>query len=139
MANPKGNLAGYTDPSIPGWQARAFDRVQARQKKSKRYTEREDGLAVRFDRPFRKLLDEAAMRRGCSMAGYVRRAMLAFVIHDLGLSPEEAGQHMPRPTPYGKNGGSGNKTLTQDNLTGYGPWVITGLEEASDESGEEGL
>lgn len=139
MANPKGNLAGYTDPSIPGWQARAFDRVQGRQKKSKRYTEREDGLAIRFDRPFRALLDEAAMRRGMSMAGYCRRAVIAFIAHDLGLPVAEVGQHMPRPTIYQLHRGSGNKTLTRDNLTGYGPWVITGLEEASDESGEEGL
>ena len=137
--NPYGNLAGYTDPSVPGWQARVVERVKARQKKSKRHTERADCVRVVFDPPFRELLDEAAMRRGMSMAGYCRRAIAAFVAHDLGLPVKEAGQHMPVPTQYRSKGGVGNTQKTRDNLSGYGDWVITGLEEAPDESAGDEL
>lgn len=130
--NPYGNLAGISDPSIPGWQERAFERVKARQKGSKRRTERQDSLRTVWDRPFRALLDEAARRRGMSMAGYCRRAIAAFVAHDLGIAPDEAGQYMPIPTPYRTHHGMGNIVKTRDNLSGYGRWVITGLEEAPD-------
>jgi hypothetical protein len=139
VANPKGNLAGYTDVSVPGWQARAFNRVKARQKGSKRHTERQDGVRTVWDRPFRVLLDEAASRRGMSMAGYCRRAIAAFVAHDLGITPRAAAQYMPIPTPYGRLRGSGHKLITRDNLAGYGKWVITGLEEAPDDTTDDGI
>lgn len=130
MGNPKGNLAGYTDPSVPGWQQRAIARVRARQKLSKRHTERQDGVRTVWDLPFRYLLDEAARRRGLSMAGYCRRAIAAFVEHDLGLNTGEGAQHMPVPTTYGLHRGHGNSMKTQDDLKGYGKWVIRGLDEA---------
>jgi len=139
VANPKGNLAGYTDVSVPGWQKRAFDRVKARQRGSKRHTERQDGVRTVWDVPFRVLLDEAAMRRGISMAGYCRRAIAAFVAHDLGITPKASAQYMPVPTQYRSAGGVGNIVKTRDNLAGYGKWVITGLEEAPDDTADNGL
>lgn len=139
MANPKGNLAGFTDISVPGWQKRAFDRVKARQKGSKRHTERQDGVRTVWDIPFRVLLDEAASRRGISMAGYCRRAIAAFVAHDLGITPKASAQHMPVPTEYRSKGGVGNTVKTRDNLAGYGKWVITGLEEAPDDTADDGI
>lgn len=134
MANPKGNLAGYTDVSVPGWQKRAFDRVKSRQKGSKRHTERQDGVRTVWDIPFRTLLDEAAHRRGISMAGYCRRAIAAFVAHDLGITPKASAQYMPIPTEYRSKGGVGNSVKSRDNLSGYGKWVITGLEDAPDDT-----
>lgn len=130
MPNPRGNLAGYTDPSEPGWQERAMSRVKARQKQSKRHTERRDGVRAVWDLPFRALIDEAARRRGVSMAGYCRRAIAAFVEHDLGLDTGEAAQHMPVPTTYGIHYGHGASVKTRDNLKDYGHWVIRGLDEA---------
>lgn len=128
--NPKGNLAGYTDPSVPGWQERAMARVKARQRQSKRTTERRDGVRAVWDVPFRALIDEAARRRGMSMAGYCRRAICAFVEHDLGLKTGEGAQYMPTPTNYRVFHGHGALVKTQDDLKGYGKWVIKGLDEA---------
>jgi hypothetical protein len=130
MGNPYGNLAGVSDPSEEGWQERALARVKARQKQSKRHTERADCVKVVFDPPFRALLDEAASRRGLSMAGYCRRAIAAFVAHDLGLKPAEAARYMPVPTIYRAVGGVGNIIKTEDDLKGYGKWVIRDLDEA---------
>lgn len=130
MANPRGNLAGYTDPSEPGWQERAVARVKARQRQSKRHTERRDGVRAVWDLPFRAFLDEAARRRGLSMAGYCRRAIAAFVEHDLGLSTGDGAQHMPVPTGYRVHNGHGTTIKTHDDLRGYGKWVIRELDEA---------
>lgn len=137
--NPYGNLAGVSDPSIPGWQRRAFERVKGRQKGSTRHTERQDGIRTVWDVPFRVFLDEACRRRGMSMQGYCRRAIAAFVAHDLGIPVADVGKYMPIPTPYKVTHGVGRFGKTEDNLTGYGKWVITGLEDAPNESGDEGI
>ena len=130
MANPNPELRGYADPSVPGWQRRAFERVKSRQKGSKRHTERQDGVRTVWDVPFRVLLDEAANRRGISMAGYCRRAIAAFVAHDLGLESKEAAKYMPVPSAYRVGHGHGNIVKTEDDLKGYGKWVIRELDEA---------
>lgn len=130
MANPRGNLAGYTDPSEPGWQERAMARVKARQKQSKRHTERRDGVRAVWDLPFRAFLDEAARRRGMSMTGYCRRAIAAFVEYDLGLDTGEAAQHMAVPAHYRLHRGHGFSIKTRDDLKGYGRWVIREVDEA---------
>lgn len=129
MANPRGNLAGFTDPSVPGWQRIALERVKARQKKTKRHTERSSGTLVTYDDPLRPLLDEACRRRNMSMQGYARRALGAFIARDLGLPLSEVLSNMPTPTPYRAGGGSGRKDRTHDDGRGMGPWLITGLEE----------
>jgi len=129
MANPRGNLAGFTDPSTPGWQQRALERVQARQKRSKRHTERVSGVLATFDDPFRVLLDEACMRRGISMQGYARRAIAAFVAHDLDIPLSEVLKHMAVPTEYRAAAGFGRSRKTGDDGRGFGAWFIDKLRE----------
>lgn len=129
MANPKGNLAGWSDPEEPGWQQRAMDAVVARRKKTKRNGERKNGLGVYYDDGFRPLLDEACRRRGISMAGYARRAVAAFVAHDLGLPLSEVAADMARPTGYRVEGGHGRGDKTHDDARGMGPWKIEELRE----------
>lgn len=129
---PKGNrtsrLQGFADPpSLPGWQARALQRVANRQRKSKRAAEREGGVLAVYDLDFRPLIDEACHRRGISMAGYARRALAAMIAYDLDLPLPEVLKHMPMPTQYREYGGTGRNTKTEDSGQGYGPWIIEGV------------
>lgn len=125
--NPRGNLAGYTDPSEEGWQARALLRVKERQKKTKRHTERVSGTLATYDAGLRPLLDEACRRRGTSMQGYVRRALCAFIAHDLGLPLSEVTRFTSPPRPYNSGGGSAWQVRQDDDGRGYGGWCIERL------------
>lgn len=127
--NPRGNLAGFTDPSEPGWQARAVLRVKNRQKNTKRHGERKSGTLATYDDGLRVLLDEACRRRAMSMQGYVRRALCAFIAHDLGLPLSEVTKFTSPPTPYRSNGGGGRKVRIDDDGTGHGAWRIEKLGE----------
>lgn len=133
MGNPEPDLQGWADRSTPGWQERALERVKARETGKRKY-ERQDGVRVDFDRPFRVHLDEACMRRGMSFSGYARRALAAFIAYDLGVPIEEILKHTAYPLEYHPNvprwNGKGHKT--SDTGKGYGAWVITGLKEVGD-------
>jgi hypothetical protein len=129
MANSRGNLAGATDKSTPGWQEEAKRRIALRAANTKRKTERSNGTFLPFDDPFRALLDEAAKRRGLSMVGYARRAVAAMIAHDLDLPFTEVIQHAPQPAEYGKSGGaSGISKRSNDNGLGFGSWKILRLK-----------
>lgn len=128
--NPKGNLAGFTDRvGDPNWMANAMDRVAIRQKRTKRHAERKSGVLAVYDPPFQNYFDEAAQRRGMSLAGYARRALAAMIAHDLGVPLEEVAKHMPRPTEYRAEGGTGRHVRTEDDGKGFGEWQITGVTE----------
>ena len=129
MANPRGNLAGYTDPSQPGWQARALERVKGRQKKTHRHTERTSGTLATYDDGLRPFFDEACRRRGLSRQGYLRRALCAFIAYDLGLPFAAVSKFTSVPTRYSASAGGGRFVRMDDDGTGYGPWKITDLEE----------
>lgn len=128
MANRNVDLAGYSDPEVPGWQQRAMDRVRERQAKTRK-GQRKNGLYLFFDDPFRVLLDEAARRRGISMVGYLRRAAAAMIAHDLGVEFTEVARHAAQPRPYGglTTHGLAPKT-SYDNGEGHGDWVIERLK-----------
>lgn len=127
MANPNGNLAGATDPSVPGWQDRAMDRVREQQKGTQRKRERSRGMSVPYDPELHKLLITAAQRRDISLVGYCRRAIMAMIAHDLGLPFKEVAQYGAQPVPYGKSGAHFQKR-TNDNGMGFGSWLIRGLK-----------
>lgn len=128
MPNPRGNLAGWADPSKPGWEDRLKERVQARQRKTKRASTRTNGMYLFFDDPYRLLLDEAAHRRDISMAGYGRRAIASFIAHDLDMPFEEVIHHAAQPSGYlGRM--EGRRSKTHDDGVGHGLWIIEGLIE----------
>lgn len=130
MANRKSRLQGFTDPSVPGWETRALEAVKGRQKNSHRNNERQDGMILTFDIECKVLVDEAASRRGISMAGYGRRALAAFLAYDLGLPLEEVLQYMSKPTPYRQYGAHGRPLVRiNDDGNDYGKWVIKGLDD----------
>ena len=129
MGNPRPDLQGWADrESAPGWQELAIARVRARQHENRRHNERSSGLYLFFDDQFRVLLDEACLRRGISLTGYLRRAAAAMIAYDLDLPLQEVAKHGAKPAAYGSTGG-GRKVRTHDDGLGFGPWDITGLEE----------
>lgn len=129
MPNPRPDLQGFADPSIPGWKERALGRVAERAQPSRRRNAgRTNGMYLLFDDGLRPLLDEACLRRNISLTGYGRRAMIAFIAHDLGLDIEEVAQYAAVPAGYGE-GGSGRPERTKDTGRTKGPWIIKGLRQ----------
>jgi hypothetical protein len=126
MANPNGNLAGWSDPEEEGWQQRALERVRARQRSTRRDA-RNNGMYMFFDDGFRQMLDEACYRRNISLTGYGRRATGAFIAHDLGLPIEDVLYHTARPAGYTEHSGRRPAQRSHDDGRGMGLWIIDGL------------
>jgi hypothetical protein len=99
--------------------------VKGRQLKSHRHHERRDGVTAVFDIECKVLLDAAAHKRGITMAGYARRALAAFIAHDLGMSITEVTQYMSQPSGYREIGAHGRPLVRlNDDGEGYGDWTI---------------
>lgn len=126
-------MAGYTDPEKEGWEERALARVHERQKKSRK-GRRTQGITLFYDIPFRVVLDAAAAKRGISMNGYVRRSVIAMMCHDLGLKATDLGRHTARATGYGVRNPDGSKSKGYDDMEGFGPWHITGVDDGGTSS-----
>lgn len=131
MVNTKGQLAGFSDPSVPGWQDRLKDRVAARHAEAMR-TERRTpsplravNLNVRQSIEFAAALRDAAHARGMSPAAYARRSIAAFVAHDSGRPLADLLATLPAVQPPTQNRlfAAG----TPDDGHGHGQWTITGL------------
>lgn len=129
MANPRGNLAGWSDRSEPGWQGRVMEKLVNNQKGTKRHQERISGVLATFDEPFRLLLEEACTRRNISRQGYARRAIAAFIAEDLGLPLAEVLKNCAIPIPMSTRVDR-KPVRTEDDGKGFGPWKITGVEDA---------
>lgn len=132
MGNPNGNLAGFTDPGDPNWQSNVLAMYRER---NKRTGGRYYRLHINFDLAFRGLLNRAAEKRGISLSSYCRRAISAFVAHDLGLPFGDVLSYSPVASPYGdinrtrparhRDPKTNRMTVTTDTPDGYGPWEIT--------------
>ncbi len=72
----------------------------------------------------RGLLKEAARRRGISIVAYCRRALAAFIVHDLGLDWDEFMQREPQTQPFGSI-----KRGQHLSGAGYGSWKV-GCDDA---------
>ena len=127
MANPKGNLAGWSDKSVPGWEKRAIEAVRARQRKLNRTSKRSTSTTVFYDDPLKPYIDEACRRRNISITGYFRRALIAMIAYDLGVDIRTVARYGARPRNYGKN--TGQNERIDDDMSGHGPWKITGMVE----------
>lgn len=126
MVNYNPPLQGWADrDEDPEWMENAIARVRARQRKSKSSENRNSGTYVFYDPPLRVLLNEAAHRRGIGVTGYCRRAIAAFIAHDLKMPLGEVTRHMAKPTMENK----GARKRTFDDGQGFGPWLIERLQE----------
>lgn len=82
---------------------------------------------VGFSPRVQPFLVRAAQLRGISIAGYIRRATMAFVAKDLGIDPIELFTADMAPSPYGRGGKHSDRDLDG---TRYGTW-----KACPDESG----
>lgn len=83
---------------------------------------------LRLDAPSNRVIRRAAQRRGMSPAAYIRRAAVAFALHDLEQTRlwGEVNADEPGFTAFGRNMG---KAPYRPNGHGFGPWRIIGLEK----------
>lgn len=97
---------------------RATERVAARQRDhGKPIVTSRTGFAAAVQ----PLLVEAARRRGISIAGYIRRATMAFVAKDLGLDPIEVFAQDMAPAPYQRGGAHSDRDLDGKR---FGQWKV---------------
>jgi hypothetical protein len=110
-----------TDHSGKVWAQRLEDVMVERQP---RRAERKS-VILNMPRTMRIALAYAAERRGMSLSGYARRAIMAFVCRDLGLDWFEIMADEPRIR-------RADTRRYSDSIppgAAYGPWEIEGLRE----------
>jgi hypothetical protein len=98
-----------------GWRDRVVGNVARTSEVRVRRTKAVSRLTMEVTVGIMPLLMEACRRRQISPTGYIRRAMLAFIAHDLNRPLEDVLVHDPRfsppgsrivvPDPEGKMGG----------------------------------
>lgn len=89
--------------SNPGWADRLLSNVQARPLGTNGRGPHASRLNIELTVGVWPLLLRAARARNVSPTGYIRRAMLAFIAHDLNKPLEEVLAHDPRFSPPGTN------------------------------------
>jgi hypothetical protein len=118
--------------SEPGWQQRAVRGLEEAnaQKNWMR------NVHLRASWKFLSLVKLAARERGISTQGYIRRAISAFLVRDLGLAWEEIVDLCPRTTPFDQASPEAiqvrldyqqakkDGVLLCDDGKGYGDWNI---------------
>jgi hypothetical protein len=131
MVNYQPDLQGWADrDEDPKWMENALARVNARQRQNKRHRTRRSGSYLFYDDEFRVLLDEAALRRGnIPLSAYMRRAIAAFLAHDLGLPYTEVIKYTAKPRVSMGGILPGTQLRTHDDGLGFGPWLIEDLRE----------
>lgn len=124
MANPIGNLAGWSDPQDPEFEAKLHELLN-RPRRSTRQGRRHRHLDA--EQPYFDLLWAATRKRGLPLASYLRRAVAAFIAHDLGIPFADVVAHTPYPREMfatGKESFAGK----HDDGKGWGDWEIDTLK-----------
>lgn len=119
------------EESTPGWQEKVLERTRqgaSSDPKQKYKKKHGNDLYLHAGVKLKSLLNLASEKRGVSRSTYARRAMAAFIAHDLGLEPEDVLKDGPRPCGWGETGADVTKA-PGDDLSGYGPWRLDGLHE----------
>jgi hypothetical protein len=80
----------------------------------------------------RRMLFAAAKYRDLAMQSYARRAVIAFASHDLEIPWSFAMADEPFVTRFDEFGLRHRQEMAG---AGFGPWVITGLEDSDGTSG----
>lgn len=134
MPTPKGKgLTGSADGGTPGWQERTRARVNASQAEAMRRNKkkRPAQTLLETELAFVTMMRQAADSRGMTSAAYARRAVAAFISHDLGVPFEEVTKHCAAPLPVGAmihpdnpDGIHRKSGKTVDNGQGFGDWTV---------------
>ena len=124
MARKGEQLSGWADPERPGWQDRVRGKVQAKADRSQ-MKGRSPLQQFPVSYPWKSLLKRAAEGRGMSSAAYARRAVSAFIAHDLGLTLQEVVRTTPAVLTRQEAAESArNRVSPKDDGQGYGKWQV---------------
>lgn len=104
------------------WRERAADALTAAEPPEYR---RVRTVSINWPGRFQVLALRAAKARGISLSSYARRAVMAFVVHDLGLDWDEVMRDESPLRLHGEH--NTNETVKQPRGEGFGPWRIGGL------------
>lgn len=107
-----------------GWREIVADQIAVKANEAKATQKRDHGQRpaisrVGFAPAVMPMLIRAARERGISIAGYIRRATMAFVAKDLGIDPVELFAADMAPSPYGQGGMQSDRDLDGSR---YGTW-----------------
>lgn len=105
-----------------GWADRLVSDVRSAAKPRGRRTQAVSRLNLEVTAATSPLLAEAARRRGIAPTGYLRRAVLAFIAHDLNMSLEAVLKTDPRFSPPGSR-----RVVVDPEGKFGGPWDIEDL------------
>lgn len=83
------------------WRSKMLDQVAATSKKRARRGKAVSRFVIEVPADLAPLLNRAARARGTAPTGYIRRAMLGFIAHDLNMRLEAVLAADPRFTPPG--------------------------------------
>jgi hypothetical protein len=127
MANPKPDLQGWADPEQEGWRERAVGMVSKseRSKSMRKINTRGARFDCFVDPAFIGLAKRAAAQRGMTLTSYGRRAIAAFIAHDLGMAFEDVVKHGPAVTTTSRDSSRIKDGRSTDDGTGYGDWTIS--------------
>lgn len=110
---------------VAGWRQVVIDQLDVRgaevRKRSSGASQSTSVSRVGFSPKVQPLLVQAARARGISIAGYIRRATMAFVAKDLGLDPIQLFEQDMAPSPYGRGGTKSDRDLDGKR---YGHWKV---------------
>lgn len=112
------------DESTPGWQDRVIENLASKEKflgpaADPKYPR----FYIHAGQTLTALMPLAAERRGLSKSTYIRRAIAAFVAHDLEQDFAEVLKDGPSLVRYAHRSGYGAKRRVDDGK-GHGPWEI---------------
>jgi hypothetical protein len=103
----------------PQWAERLLDKIEA---KNTRKSRARPAVGLKFPVQWVSIIQQAARERDVTMAVYARRALMAFVCHDLKLDWDTVMQDEPKMQTYNQPAAPEAKYGT-----GYGKWKIGGL------------
>ena len=134
MPTPAGRgLSGSANGHNPGAEEKTKARVRESQTKRQRARgrRRPGALTIEYDLPFQRLIQEAADSRGIGVQGYARRAIAAFIAHDLDMPFEEVTANFAAPQRRGevlrRQDGARHapEGPTVDTGEGFGAWRLS--------------
>jgi hypothetical protein len=124
MARKGEQLSGWADPEREGWRERVRDKVNSKAERSQ-MRGRSPLQQFPVSYAWKALLKRAAEARGMSSAAYARRAVSAFIAHDLGLTLSEVVSTTPAVLTRQEAAESArNRISPKDDGQGYGKWEV---------------
>lgn len=112
--------------STPEYPESVIAAVNAQASTGRRGRERGYSFTISAHRELAPLIKRAAAMRGCTTTTYVRRALAAFLAHDLGMRLTDVTRTFPAAVQSGMRNtpGLAKGQRSEDDGEGYGSWRI---------------